>query len=122
MNDKDLAQYKKRLLEMRATLTHEVDHIEGAIRGIVSVPGELSHLPTHNADRDSEGVDEEVTVAQNEEGLLEAVEAALKRIEAKSYGRCQQCQAEVAPERLAALPFTAYCVTCEQAREQAATS
>jgi RNA polymerase-binding protein DksA len=119
MNDSDLARYKQQLLAMRSRLMRDVDHIEGAIREIISVPGELSNVPTHNADRASEGLDEEVDVAQNEEGLLTAVEASLERIEAGNYGRCQQCGAEISRERLTALPFTPFCKNCAQAQERA---
>src|SRR3989442_8377052 len=43
---------------------------------------------------------------------LHAIEDALERIEAGSYGICEMCEEEIAPERLEALPFTRPCRTC----------
>jgi DnaK suppressor protein len=43
---------------------------------------------------------------------LVAIEAALSRIEAGAFGKCQTCGKPVAPERLEALPWAADCVNC----------
>src|SRR5215510_5623013 len=51
---------------------------------------------------------------------LQAIEDALERIEDGSYGICEQCEEEIAPERLEALPFTRLCVTCQGETEKEA--
>src|SRR2546425_3945818 len=51
---------------------------------------------------------------------LHAIEDALERIEAGSYGICEMCEEEIAPERLEALPFTPLCVTCPDGPEKRA--
>ncbi len=51
---------------------------------------------------------------------LHAIEDALERIEAGSYGICEMCEEEIAPERLEALPFTRLCVTCQSDLEKEA--
>lgn len=43
---------------------------------------------------------------------LRAVEAALARVEAGSYGQCTVCGQTIAAERLAAIPWAATCVAC----------
>lgn len=45
------------------------------------------------------------------------LQAALARMEAGTYGRCCECQADVEPERLAADPAAVFCMTCAQARD-----
>ena len=45
---------------------------------------------------------------------LELVDAALARIDAGTFGRCLRCGAEIAPGRLEALPWAAYCITCQK--------
>ena len=40
---------------------------------------------------------------------LRAVEAALGRIDAGSYGRCEVCGSDIEPEVLAAAPLTRAC-------------
>src|SRR6185295_17561696 len=98
MRKAELDKHKSQLLEMRKRLTVEVEHIEQAINEDAT-SGNLSHLPTHNADFDSGGVERNITLAENEEGLLQAVEEALERIEQGQYGVCQECQEEIAPAR-----------------------
>jgi DnaK suppressor protein len=43
------------------------------------------------------------------------VVAALRRIDEGTYGRCENCGRDIAPERLEALPTARLCVTCKQA-------
>jgi RNA polymerase-binding transcription factor DksA len=43
---------------------------------------------------------------------LVAVDAALQRLAAGSYGRCVSCGADISPERLDARPAAPTCITC----------
>ena len=45
--------------------------------------------------------------------LLRNVRAALDRIEEGSFGVCLHCEEDISPRRLAAVPFTAYCIVCQ---------
>ena len=51
---------------------------------------------------------------------LARIDAALRRLEAGTYGICGDCDQLIASERLRALPFAARCRACEEAREAAA--
>jgi len=51
---------------------------------------------------------------------LQAIEEALERIRAGTYGICDMCEEEIAPERLEALPFTRLCVSCQSDLEKEA--
>ncbi len=112
MKKSELRTYQSRLFELRARLLREVGTIEGALREDVMAPGDPSPIASHPADEDVEGFDEQVILAQNEERLLEDVEAALERIEAATYGNCGQCGRDISKERLDALPQTATCIEC----------
>jgi len=46
--------------------------------------------------------------------LLRNVRAALDRIEEGSFGVCLHCEEDISPKRLAAVPFTAYCIVCQE--------
>jgi DnaK suppressor protein len=46
---------------------------------------------------------------------LRQIEAALGRMEAGTYGRCEGCGARLPLARLEALPYARWCVTCAQA-------
>jgi RNA polymerase-binding transcription factor DksA len=43
---------------------------------------------------------------------IAAIEDALTRIDAGTYGRCDRCGETIAPARLEALPHTRHCVSC----------
>jgi len=49
-----------------------------------------------------------------ESGLLRQVKGALARIEEGSYGVCLHCEEEINPKRLAAVPWTQYCIHCQE--------
>ena len=100
------------LIAMRKRLLHEVDSAEEALREDVVKPGQISSLPTHAADTDVEGLDSQVAISLNEESLLEQVEAAIERLQAGTYGVCQQCGHKIGMERLKAVPYAAHCIEC----------
>src|SRR5580658_10002567 len=109
MKPAQLQRYKQELLALRARLAGEVNRLIEAIPGEMHAAGDLSNVPTHNADRDSDGLDKEVALVQNEGELLAAVEAALERIENGTFGRCENCDEPIAAERLDALPYVPLC-------------
>ena len=41
--------------------------------------------------------------------------AALRRIDEGSFGRCQECEEDIHPKRLAAVPWAAFCIQCQEA-------
>ncbi len=119
MEKKEQAGYELQLIELRKRLLGEVDSAEEALREDVVKPGRITNLPTHPADEDVEGLDSEIAISQNEELLLEQVEAAIVRIRVGTYGICQQCGGTIAAGRLQAVPYTACCIECARGeREQ----
>jgi DnaK suppressor protein len=112
MKSAELERRKKQLLELRDRLTGTIRHVEEAALEDVRKGGEISGYHTHLADADEEGLDKEIAIAQNEEGILAMVEGALERIEAGTYGTCEECGEPIPAERLDAIPFTPYCVRC----------
>jgi len=49
----------------------------------------------------------------NTQDLLTQVDAALQRLDEGRYGICARCGQQIAPDRLEALPYAIYCVTCQ---------
>ncbi len=118
MNATETQQYRTRLLHMRQQLVEAVEHVRTALNDGSVARGEISIVRTHMADSDSEGEDANLVVVQNEHEILEAVDAALQRIDDGTFGSCEQCGREIAGPRLDALPYTPYCITCAE-RQQA---
>jgi DnaK suppressor protein len=118
MQASQVEKYKQRLVKMREQLTEEVNRMIGGMQDEVNRPGDISTVPTHNADRDVEGLDRELALIHNEEGLLEEVEAALQRVEAGTFGKCTNCGGPISAARLEALPHAPMCIDCAQREEQ----
>jgi DnaK suppressor protein len=49
-----------------------------------------------------------------ESALLKHVEAALTRMEEDTFGVCLHCEEEIPEKRLKAVPWAAYCVSCQE--------
>ena len=54
-----------------------------------------------------------------ESDLLRDVKDALRRIHEGSFGTCMECESAISPKRLAAVPWAACCIQCQEAAEQA---
>jgi DnaK suppressor protein len=51
---------------------------------------------------------------ERESNLLRDVRAALRRIDIDMFGFCLHCENEISPKRLAAVPWTPFCITCQE--------
>lgn len=62
----------------------------------------------------TERENDEVLDAIHQEAALELrlVKEALARLENGQYGKCSECNGDILPERLSALPYTQICINC----------
>lgn len=51
-------------------------------------------------------------LGRSEVAELQAIDRALERLDAGTYGECVKCGADIAPARLALLPATPFCRDC----------
>lgn len=59
-----------------------------------------------------------LAVSENESRQIVLIDEALRRIEDEEYGQCQNCDKDINPKRLAAIPWARYCLDCQQLVEQ----
>ncbi|MFN2450884.1 MAG: TraR/DksA C4-type zinc finger protein [Candidatus Dormibacteria bacterium] len=73
---------------------------------------ELSSIDQHPAEQATETMERELDmgVAQRVDQELNEVQAALARIAAGTYGRCETCGKAIGDERLEAMPAARFCV------------
>jgi DnaK suppressor protein len=66
-------------------------------------------------DQSSQENDVHVRLAlkQTDTKLLRAIEEAIHRIDQGTYGICMECENEIAPARLEAVPWTRVCIDCK---------
>jgi DnaK suppressor protein len=68
-------------------------------------------------DRLQQQLNREVAIRNldRESKLLKEVQGAISRLEDDSFGICLRCDEEIPEKRLKALPWAAYCVSCQEA-------
>ena len=59
-----------------------------------------------------------VDTLNRDAAVLRLVTEALKRIAAGEYGCCMECEEPISAKRLAALPWAALCLTCQEAADR----
>ena len=116
----DIEAVKRRLTEERSVVVEERRRLaedtsrpgEDAVDGVAA--------EGHQADRAAETLDRgvELSLEDNAEHLLEAIDSALARVEAGSYGMCERCGHAIAHERLEALPWATKCIECKRLEER----
>ena len=67
-------------------------------------------------DRVQGAVERELAIRQLESNFsrIQSVKLALERIEDGSYGTCLECEQEISPKRLKAVPWASCCVRCQE--------
>jgi len=53
-----------------------------------------------------------------ESGLLREVKDAMRRIHDGAFGACIVCESAISPKRLAAVPWAALCIECQEAADR----
>ncbi|MEN6532584.1 MAG: TraR/DksA C4-type zinc finger protein [Bryobacteraceae bacterium] len=56
-----------------------------------------------------------------ESQLLRNVRIALRRIDDGTFGTCLNCEEEINPKRIEAVPWTAFCIRCQELADRKAT-
>ena len=59
-----------------------------------------------------------LAVSENDSRQIILINEALERIEDEEYGTCQNCEKEINPKRLDAIPWARYCLNCQELVEQ----
>lgn len=114
----DLKKFEQLLLRKRAEIFGDVDHMkEEALKRERS---DLSNVPFHMADAGSDNYEVENTLGLMDEEvkLLAEIDAALARIERKTYGICEGSGKPIPKARLEAIPWARYCVEYKQLLEK----
>jgi DnaK suppressor protein len=72
------------------------------------------------ADRAASSYNKEFLFHQsnNDRQLLQMVEGALSRLREGVFGQCISCGEEINAKRLDAVPWTRYCIECQEKMEQ----
>jgi RNA polymerase-binding protein DksA len=122
MKKAEMKVYRNQLTALRSRLRGDVNQMaDAALKKTRSeTNGDLSSMPIHMADIGSDNFEQEFTLSlmENEEGTLDAIETALERIAAGTFGECEECGVKIPKARLNAIPYAALCIKCAEQVEK----
>lgn len=126
--DKSGALGKAELNEFKALLNERMGQIKKAVDKMgtdalshsgAEASGALSTMPLHMADVGSDAFEQDMTLGrlEVESREMEEIGRALTRIDAGSYGLCENCRKPIPKGRLRAIPYARLCIECKEKEE-----
>jgi RNA polymerase-binding protein DksA len=117
---KEIEDLRARLLEERAHLGSQLESIvEGSfaatqsdMSGDVGLDDESADAGTATFEREKD-----LSIENNVRDLLRKIDAALSRMESKTYGLCERCGKPIEKARIKALPYAELCIKDAQAAQ-----
>jgi len=114
----EIRKFTALLLAKRTEIRGDVSCMENeALRRPRS---DLSNMPIHMADLGTDNYEMEYILGlmDSERKLIVEIDEALQRIEDGTYGICEGCNEPIPKERLKAIPWARYCITCSSLLEK----
>ena len=114
MNKRQMGSFKK-LLEKRR---HDL------LKQVVSQDDDIDELrddqPADPLDMagNSSSLELMIALGNNERVELSEIDNAIEKMDTKTYGKCEECETNIAPARLEAIPTARLCVDCQQKQER----
>lgn len=123
LNAKDLEQFREMLLAKRAQLVGDMKTMKAEALSRQDAAGDLSSMPIHMADLGTDNYEQEFTLGliESERGLLREIDAAIKRIDERTYGLCLATGKPIGKARLKAQPWAKYSYEYMLAQERGQT-
>ena len=110
--EEKLLQIKMKLLQQRAMLLNEAEVALNELPGQTIFP-DLGDQATAETDRNFM-----LRLRGREQRLLKKIDQALERVEAGTFGICEDCGNEINLKRLEARPVTTMCIDCKTLQEE----
>lgn len=106
MMQREMGKYRKTLADKQAELS-------AGLRSRDEIAIERS---ADQADEIQRALERELVIRNldSRAHLLRNVTAALRRIDDGTFGVCVECEEEINPKRIAAVPWTALCIKCQE--------
>ena len=104
------------IADRRAALLAERVRVVSELKELrIEAPGPMTYGSQAAAASHVVDQQRDLALRDRNEQHLAAVEAALERLDAGTFGRCTSCHRAVGEQRLDALPWAALCIECQRA-------
>jgi DnaK suppressor protein len=112
------AEAESRLVAERVAAAGRAESLRRDVEAIVESAKGGATDDEHDAEGATIAFERAQAMALLEETRIqvEALDTALARVDTGSYGVCESCGQDIAPERLAARPSATLCITCASRR------
>jgi DnaK suppressor protein len=116
----DVESVRQRLLEERARVVEERERLVEDTSGSMEELTDEDGIDSHPADSATETLSREIELSleDNAERMLSAIDSALERLDQGTYGTCEACGRPISEERLEALPYATKCIDCKRLEER----
>lgn len=114
IHSQSLRRFKERLLQLKRSLEHST--LSAVEQGRETIAEDAQDA----ADQAVLSYQKEFlfTRGTRDHGQLSLVKGALDRMKEGNYGECMHCGTTIGAKRLEALPWTPYCIACQEKVEQ----
>lgn len=114
---------REELAEVRVRLLEEIEELKADIARVEAQMASEENSERGGDDDADAGAktyerEREIALSLNARDLLAQNERAIARVDAGTYGVCENCQRPIGKERLRAFPRATLCVTCKQREER----
>jgi len=115
MDKKLKKEYKKQLVEKKQEITKKLSEFFHESQTIVEIG-----ITQDEGDKAESSYTKEflLSLSDSERKKLQLIEEALQRIKESSYGKCQMCGKDIGMKRLNVVPWTSYCIHCQEKAEE----
>ncbi|MFQ6038139.1 MAG: TraR/DksA family transcriptional regulator [Candidatus Aminicenantales bacterium] len=115
MTKKEKERFQKKLLKRK-------QEIVDALSGIYTESKEVEDpaIAKDMGDRAETSYTKEflLSLSDTERKQLQLIDEALNRVKECTYGICQMCGVAIGKKRLEAVPWTPYCIRCQEKAEE----
>ena len=118
MDKHHIAASQKQLVSMRTALLAQMAEQRGGQVGRAEAASEHFGHPEDSPAQLATAKEIEFAIGEHELVELGAIEAALARIEAGTYGECTDCGVRIPVARLQATPEAPRCIHCQELFEK----
>ena len=107
---------REKLLDMRRQVLRELNKdLKEGREGSKEEGMDTYDLASEERDREISFI-----LTDRDRDKVQAIQEAVERVDAGTYGICESCESDISPGRLNALPFTRLCVNCAAEAEKEA--
>jgi len=111
MSKLNLKDIKERLQKERELLIQKLQGNDLSV--VAAASNENADLAVRNYSKNVM-----LAVSENESRQLTLIDEALLRLDDEEYGTCQNCEKDINPKRLQAIPWARYCIECQELVER----